>query len=265
MLSYRDFSRAFQGLGLTSESQVLVHASLPALGEITGGAKTIVGSLVASVHTIITPTFTTNTMITPPYGPDDNALQYDAPMDVESIGVPFTLDLPADKACGEFAEIIRLHPEARRSNHPLLSFAGVNAEELLSDQTLENPWAPIRYLADEDGDILLIGADHTANVAIHYAESLAGRKQFTRWAMWNGKVVEVPQWPGCSKGFQSIASKLDGVIREVQLGRAVLYAIPLRDLINIAKGWIQEDPEALLCQDPDCAYCKTVRKSIEVS
>jgi aminoglycoside 3-N-acetyltransferase len=261
MLSYRDFIHAFQELGLTTESQVIVHALLPALGEVSGGAKTVVGSLMASVHSIITPTFTTKAMIIPPFGPDNNAIQYEASGSVECIGEPFHEDLPADQALGELAEISRCHPQAQRSNHPLLSFAGVNADDLLSDQSLENPWAPIKHLAEADGDVLLMGADHATNISLHYAERLAGRKQFLRWAMWEGKVVEVQQWPGCSKGFQSIASKLDGVVRVAPLGEAVLQAIPLRDLINIAKGWIQEDPEALLCLEPDCEYCMVVRKS----
>jgi len=261
MLTYRDFIKAFQELGLISESQVLVHTSLSALGGIAGGAETIAGALLATVSVVITPTFTTKTMIIPPFGPEDNAIHYDSSNQGETIGEPFRIDLPADRALGELAEVIRRYPRAYRSNHPLLSFAGVNAKDLLSTQSLEDPWAPIRRLADSDGDVLLIGVDHRANVSLHYAGLLAGRKQFLRWAIWDGKVVEVPNWPGCSKGFHSIAPKLEGVVREAPLGSTSLQAIPLRDLVNIAKGWIREDPEALLCQDPDCEYCRIVRAS----
>lgn len=264
MLTFRDLIKAFKEIGLSSESQVLVHASPPALDGVTGGAETLAGSLIATAHLIITPTFTTKAMITPPFGPEENAIYYSVSESEEAVGEHFNEDLPADEALGEFAEVIRRHPEAQRSNHPLLSFAGVNATEILASQTLVDPWAPIKELANADGDVLLFGADHTADVSIHYAEFLVGRKQFLRWAMWEDKVVEVPHWPGCSKGFQRISSKLAGVVRDVMLANSSLQAIPLRDLINIATGWIREDPEALLCQEPECQYCGIVRTSPHV-
>jgi len=261
MNSYRDLIRAYLELGLTPESQLIIHTSPQAISGIVGGVETLAGSLLASVHCLITPSFTKKAMIIPPFGPEDNAISYDSPKDEESIGEPFHKDLPADPEVGELAEILRRHPKAGRSEHPLLSFAGINAAELLSAQSLADPWAPIKGLADADGDVLLFGADHTANISIHYAELLANRKQFLRWAMWECKVVEIPHWPGCSKGFPKITSKLGGVVREVSLDGASLQTIPLRDLINIAKGWILEDPKALLCDEPDCLYCNLVRVS----
>jgi aminoglycoside 3-N-acetyltransferase len=261
MITYRDFIRGYQELGLISENKVLVHASLPALGGVAGGVETVAGALLATTHVVITPTFTTKAMIIPPFGPEDNAIQYETMGEKENDLESYHIDLPADQDLGELAEVIRCQPKAYRSSHPLLSFAGINASDFLSDQSLEDPWKPVKRLADADGDVLLIGADHSLNVSIHYAELLAGRRQFIRWAIWDGKVVEVPHWPGCSKGFESIAPKLEGVIRYVPLGQASLQAIPLRDLINIAKGWIREDPGALLCQDPDCEYCRIVRTS----
>jgi aminoglycoside 3-N-acetyltransferase len=261
MYSYRDLIKAYHELGITPESQLIIHASSHAVSEITGGAETLAGSLMASTCCLITPSFTKKAMIIPPFGPEDNAISYDDSKEEESIGEPFHIELPADPEVGELAEILRRHPGSQRSNHPLLSFAGINSAELLSAQSLEEPWAPIKGLAKADGDVLLFGADHSANISIHYAELLANRKQFLRWAMWEGKVVEVPHWPGCSKGFPKIDSKLSGVVREVSIDGTFLQTIPLRDLINIAKGWILEDPDALLCDEPECQYCNLVRIS----
>jgi aminoglycoside 3-N-acetyltransferase len=264
MLTFRDLVKAFNEIGLGSESQVLVHASSPALGGVAGGAETLAGSIMTTVHSIITPTFTTKAMIIPPFGPEENAIYYGASESEEAVGEHFHMDLPADEVLGEFAEVIRRHQKAQRSTHPLLSFAGVNAMEILATQTLEEPWAPIKELANADGDVLLFGVEHTMNVSIHYAEFLVGRKQFLRWAMWEDKVVEVPHWPGCSKGFQHISSKLAGVVRDASLTNSILQAIPLRDLINIATGWIREDPEALLCHESECQYCDIIRASPQV-
>jgi aminoglycoside 3-N-acetyltransferase len=261
MLSYRDLTKAFHSAGLGSNSRVLLHASIPAIGEVAGGAETLLGAIIATVETIITPTFTKKAMIIPPFGPEDNALDYSTTQDLETVGEIFHADLTPDTDLGEIAVTMLRHPESSRSNHPLLSFAGVNADEALATQTLDEPWAPIKWMADADGDVCLLGVDHTWNVALHFAETLAERKQFLRWAMVEGKVVEVPYFPGCSKGFQDIVPHLEGIVRMVPIGDTVVQLFPLRDLINIAAGRIREDPKAYLCDEPECKFCEGIRAS----
>jgi aminoglycoside 3-N-acetyltransferase len=63
-----------------------------------------------------------------------------------------------------------------------LSFSGINAGATLFTQTIYEPLDP-SGLAQQDGWVVLINVDHTSNTSIHYAEKLAGRKQFTRWAL----------------------------------------------------------------------------------
>jgi len=261
MFTYRDLTKAFNNVGLGPQSRVLLHASIPSIGEIAGGSQTLIGAIIATVETVITPSFTSKAMVIPPFGPEGNALVYNPSQGSESVGEIFHADLPPDAQLGEVAETILQHPDVSRSQHPLLSFAGINADEALAAQTLEEPWSPIKWLADADGDVCLMGVDHTWNVAIHFAERLAGRKQFLRWAMVESKVVEVPNFPGCSKGFQDIAPYLQGIVRMVPMGETVVQVYPLRDLINITTGRIRGDPEAFLCDDPECMFCESVRSS----
>lgn len=265
MITYRDFIRAFRELGLTSESKVIVHASLSAFGEVAGGADAVVGALLASLHTVIMPTFTTRTMVVPPMGPGNNAMDYGSAEDRNRMAEFFRLDMPADGILGVIAETLRRHPQARRSSHPLLSFAGVNAGEGLGEQTLEDPFGPIVWLAASDGDVLLLGVDHTANTSIHYAERLAGRKQFVRWALTPGGVVTCPGWPGCPDGFETIRPRLSGISRRMELDEAWVEMVPLRDLIHVTTGWIRENPLALLCDRSGCERCDAVRASARVS
>jgi aminoglycoside 3-N-acetyltransferase len=261
MLSYRDFVKTFQELGLNLNRRVMLHASLSALGEVKGGAGTVVGSLLASCGTVMTPTFTFRSMIIPPHGPADNAMVYDPDLESLSAQEFFHADIPSDPEMGEIAETLRQHPSAHRSSHPLLSFAGVNAGEAMVLQSLEDLWAPVKWLADEDGDVLLIGVDHTRNVSLHYAEFLANRKQFIRWATVEGKIVEVPHWPGCSDGFPAIKPHIQGFVLQDKIGNANVELIPLRDLINTATGWIREDPQAMLCAREECEKCEPVRRA----
>ena len=151
--------------------------------------------------------------------------------------------------------------ELSRSSHPLLSFSGLNSEYALEAQTILEPLAPIRILADQNGWALLLGVNHTTNTAIHFAEKLAGRKQFTRWALMPEGIVECPGYPGCSDGFQSILQRLEMTNRRVNIGKALVQAIPLKELFTAVSAFISEDPSALLCNRPDCERCNSVRHS----
>ncbi len=161
------------------------------------------------------------------------------------------------------AETLRRHPRAHRSLHPVLSFTGVNVEEALARQSLAEPLGPIAWLAEFDADILLLGVDHTANTSLHYAERLAGRKPFVRWALTAEGVVVCPGFPGCPDGFGVIAGRLEGVARRASLGEAEIALIPMRDLLHVAVAWIRDDPRALLCNRPDCERCGAVRASLK--
>jgi aminoglycoside 3-N-acetyltransferase len=164
-----------------------------------------------------------------------------------------------DRLMGAVPEALLRRPQARRSAHPILSFVGVQAEKALEAQTIAEPLAPIRVLAGARGWVLLLGVDQTVNTSIHYAERCAGRKQFTRWALTPKGVVECPGFPGCSDGFEALTPRLHGVTRMSWAGPALIQAIPLIDLVDIVKMWIQADPWALLCERKDCERCSAVR------
>lgn len=261
MITFRDLTRALREVGLTANSIVLAHVALDRLDPIRGGPETVLGALLTSCEALVMPTFTTRTMVIPRTGPSDNGLTYSQD-EVNAQAEIFDPNMPADPSMGEVAEALRQHPEARRSSHPILSFSGLGADDALTAQTLDDPWAPIAVLAEADADVLLLGADHTANVSLHYAEKLAGRKQFVRWALVPGRVVACPAFPGCPDGFPAITTRLEGVSRLATLEGTTIELVPLRDLIHVAVGWMRQDPCALLCDRPDCARCRDVRVSI---
>jgi len=264
VVTYRDFVSAFRDLELGRKSHILVHASLSAFGGVRGGAEAVAGALQATSERMLVPTFTYQTMITPQVGPKGNAVRYGSADDQSSHAEFFTPDLPSHPSMGAIAEAVRLHPAARRSSHPILSFAGINAEGALEAQSMEDPLGPIRCLADEDGDVLLLGVDHRSNTSLHLAERLAGRKQFVRWALTPEGVMECPGIPGCSEGFQAIAPRLEGVSRAARLGQGTLELVPMRDLIHAATSWIRENPLALLCNRVACQRCEAVRASLRM-
>ena len=263
MLTFRDFSSAFRKLEIDHAQPVIAHASLSAFGEVHGGVETLLGALLMSFNTLIMPVFTYKTMVTPDVGPPDNGIRYGSSKDANLMAEFYHPEMRADKMMGKVPEALRCHPKAQRSSHPILSFAGVNAGQVLESQSLQEPLNPIGRLVEAGGWVLLLGVDHTVNTSIHYAEKFAGRKQFVRWALTPTGIVECPGWPGCSLGFQAIAPRLEGMTRQVQVGAAQVQAVSLDSLVQAVVGMLADDPVALLCGQEDCGRCQAVRQSVQ--
>ena len=263
MLTYADLKSDLLGLGLTGKP-VIAHASLKSFGWIEGGATTLLYALLDTTAALIMPTFTYKTMITPEVGPPNNGLTYGAEGDLNRMAEPFTMELPADPSMGIVPETLRQFQNARRTAHPIQSFAGVRADAALAAQITDDHLAPIGALAGQGGWALLLGVDHTVNTSIHYAEKLAGRKQFVRWALLPDRIIECPGFPGDSSGFSSIALDVEKDTRFVRVGNALVQAMPLDRLFAAVIDRIEQDPQALLCQRVDCERCNAVKESVSV-
>ncbi len=257
----RDLLLGLRDLHL-ADAPVIVHSSLKSFGQVEGDAWTVVNALTAVFGTLIVPTFTYKTMITPLTGPENNGITYGSLQDLNRMADFFTQRTPADSLMGVIPELFRRHPRSKRSNHPIQSFAGINADNILAAQTMTDHLAPLGLLEKADGWVVLMGVDHTVNTGIHYAEKLAGRRQFIRWALTPKGVVECPGFPGCSAGFQAIAPDLEKFTRKVQIGDSLVQALPLKMLFRVVVARIKNDPLAFLCQQIDCERCGEIRKQV---
>jgi aminoglycoside 3-N-acetyltransferase len=259
MVTYRELVSSLRKLDLDPARPVIAHASLSAFGEVQGGAEVLLGALLTTVKTLVMPTFTYKTMVVPEVGPPDNALTYGGARDLNRMAEFFYPKMPADRLMGILPETLRRRPQAGRSPHPILSFVGLSAEDILEAQSLAEPLAPIRVLVESGGWVLLLGVSHIVNTSIHYAERLAGRRQFTRWALTPTGVIECPGFPGCSDGFDALEPMLENFTRCVTIGKAQVKALPLESLVAAARAAIQTDPLALLCEHTYCERCNTIR------
>lgn len=260
LVSSSDLQTGLSKLGLTKHL-VIAHASLKSFGSIEGGAETMLNALLDSVRGIIMPTFTYKTMLNPEIGPPKNGITYGSESDLNKMAEAFHPDMLADPTMGMLPEVLRKHSKAKRSSHPIQSFAGIHADAILNTQTIFNPLAPIGALADQDAWVLLLGVDHRVNTSIHYAEKLGGRLPFIRWALLQDRVVECPGFPGDSEGFNAIAPAIKKYTRRVEIGNALVQAVHLKSLIKVVVDQLKENPFALLCGRQDCERCTAVRWS----
>lgn len=262
MVSFRDLVSGLRLLNLDQQTPVIVHTSLSSFGELRGGSEILVGALLSMYDSVMMPVFTYKTMLIPETGPAQNGLEYGSGLEQNRVAEFYQPDMPADILMGTAAETLRHHARAERSMHPILSFCGVGVTAALKMQSLASPLEPIRVLRDQGGWVLLAGVNHTANTSLHLAEALAGREGFTRWALTPKGVQECPQFPGCSAGFEKLAPQLTEMTRTTQIGTAKIQALPLQELIETARRVVEADPLALLCDQPHCERCNTVRERV---
>lgn len=262
MTGYRELIAGFRALGVSPVSPIIVHASLKALGNVEGGAEAVLAALVALWDTLVMPSFTYKTMVVPEVGPPDNGISYGSGVDQNAMAEFFRPKMPADRLMGALTEALRIYPQSKRSAHPILSFAGLNAVPILESQTMAEPLAPIRLLMESQGWVILLGVDHTVNTSIHYAEHLAARKQFVRWALTPEGVKECPGFPGCSDGFEQLTPHLENITHFGRVGKALVRALPVAELIKVARNLIVQEPLALLCERTYCERCQDVRRLV---
>jgi aminoglycoside 3-N-acetyltransferase len=257
--------QGLRALGLDESRSVLVHASLRSFGRVDGGAETVCRALVEVCGTVmmVAGSWELTGLPAPPglvrprnaYYQADSWETFDEAL---SEAATFTPDLPVDRWLGRIAETMRLRLPHRRGDHPLFSFlaVGTRAGRLIEAQRLDWPLGPIDALAELDGDVVLLGVDHTANTAIHLAEQRLGRSRFYRYAKAApGVWMELPNISGESHHFDEIEPELRPATTEVQIGACRARRIPVRDVLAGTERLILANPAALLCDDQDCARC----------
>jgi aminoglycoside 3-N-acetyltransferase len=259
-------------IGLKEGDNVLVHTSLRKIGAMEAGPETLLDALLTVLGpegTLVAPTFTSNgdpaEWRHPPTDP--------AELELLRIQVPVfdASATPADTlSVGYFPELVRRHPQAKRSNHPVVSFAAIGANAAFFTRTAPFHYplgssSPLARLHQVDGSTLLLGAEQTANSSIHLAEVWADVPYIHRsstlktapdvWSVMRGS-------PECSAGFNKIEPLLrhSRILREGYVGNAASQLMNQRAVVSMAITMLQGNGAALLCNDKQCPWCSLAHK-----
>jgi aminoglycoside N3'-acetyltransferase len=112
-------------------------------------------------------------------------------------GEPYDPKTTPSVGMGALAEYIRTLPIARRTTHPMQSFAviGAHAEDISRCDTLGafDAGSAFERMLDLDFKLLLLGADIQAVSAVHYCEQRAN-VPYRYWKDFSGKILINGRW-----------------------------------------------------------------------
>lgn len=250
-----DIVRGLRELGLLSGDRVLVHSSLAALGDVEGGADTVIDALLEAVGPdglVMVPTFMANS--------------------------PFDRKTSAT-GLGKIADTFWRRPNAIRSLHPTHSVAaiGAGAEDLIRDHekapTAYAEDTPYIRLAEMGGKLLLLGVDQDRNTTLHAAEAMSGAAYLDdiedTYIDDNGKevTIKIKGMAGPHRNFIALDRlfRERGVMTMGKVGKAVCRLMDMEHMMETALEALDLDPSAVLCENPECADCIMQRGKIKAA
>lgn len=278
-LKTHDIRSAIQTLDLHGKI-VCLHTSLHSFGRIQApsplaAAQLVIESFLAENCTVLVPTFSRIFEVLPPssamFIPHNaidirhlNRLWYDYLVAVryEYKTPHFTPQVTAIdvKDMGLIPASVLLMDGHVRGNHPLMSFTaiGEKAESLVATQSPQDGYAPIRELIAQNGVVGLLGVGYERMSLLHYAEKLAGRRLFIRWASdEQGETINADVG-GCSNGFGKFAQALAPLAQVGIVGKSLWRFFDAGQIAEKASALIRETPTITQCDNPACVFCKDV-------
>lgn len=249
-------TRDLRDLGLAEGSTVLVHASLSALGWVVGGPEAVILALERALGprgTLMMPAYSMNA--------PDPSHWVDPPVPeswwatIEDAWPPFDPQRSPPRRLGTIAETFWGQIETERSDHPNDSFCarGPNSHRLLAAHRLDSSLgdgSPLGRLYELDGQVLLLGVDHTSNSSLHLAEYRAtwpGKRASpprNARVVRDGAVVELTlqDLELNSDDFGALGRDLERETTAVRLGAVgagTARRMPQRAAVDFAVRWIE--------------------------
>lgn len=253
-LTKDEILRDLRKLGLREGSVVMVHSALSALGEVDGGADTIIEALIEAVGS-------EGTLLMPAMAGEQ----------------PFRTDSSPSRV-GIITERFRSWPGAKRSLHPTHSATayGPLTDELLDERHVDQPTAlgadsPWGRIAQRDDSyILLLGVDQDRNTLLHSAEEAVDSPYLSTiqrtYIDTDGieKPTTLERFPGPHRDFIGLDPlfKAAGIMKIGKIGNAVSRLMKAKQTLELAIAALEQDPAAVLCDNPHCRDCVLQRAAI---
>jgi aminoglycoside 3-N-acetyltransferase len=245
-------------LGVRQGMTIIVHSSLKSLGRVIGGPVSVILALEETIGeegNIVMPTQTEQLCDPAEYGSGYTEEE----MKIIRENMPtYHPDLTPTCYMGFIPETFRKQKGVVRSAHPHTSFAawGKQAKYITEDHDFDfalNENSPLGRIYELNGSILLLGAPTDSNTSLHLAE-YRQENTFVKEKIWDVKVEKNHKevWTtyqdinNDSDDFDKIFDayhKETAKVKEGMVGEARSYLIPMREMVEYAVGWMNENRE----------------------
>jgi aminoglycoside 3-N-acetyltransferase len=235
-------------------SVLLVHSSLTALGWVCGGPVAVVQALLDTLGpdgTLVVPTHTPDN--TDPAGWQHPPVPESWWPIIRAHTPGFDPAVTPSRWMGVIAETVRTWPGARRSDHPQVSFAAVGpvAEAVVAGHQLDDmlgEHSPVGAVYRLDGDVLLLGVDHSSNTSLHLAEyrlpdpprrwegSAVRTPGGQTWRRWQDVATDESDFDQAGTAFETT-----GDARIGSVGVAQCRLMRQRALVDFAVDWLSNN------------------------
>lgn len=240
--------------GISAGSLLHLKVSMKAIGEVEGGAQTLLEALLEVVGS-------EGTLVIDSFVPS-----YPLPLNEEDAKKISTESSPS--YAGAMANVMIKHPLAVRSKHPIQKFTaiGMLAHDLMDNHLPESGGYEVLDRMAQMGALnLSIGRNTvgvgTTHVAIEKSgltknESLRGVNYLTP----QGKTefFQVNWSGGCGRGFPKFIPLYEeaGFLKWIKVGNADAALTEMAGTLAVEIQKLKEDPAFFFCEDPTCKDCR---------
>lgn len=255
LVSQADVTRQLGDLGVTPGGVLLVHCSFSRVRPVEGGPRGLIAALLAALGP-------GGTLVMPGMTEDDDH--------------PFDPRATTCSGLGVVADTFWRLEGVLRSDSPFsFSARGPQAERITAPHPIDLPHgldSPVGRVFELDGQVLLLGVDHTANTTIHLCESLAGvryriPKHVTVLRAGQPARVEYGEIDHCCQNFQRVEGWLEeqGLQRKGTVGHAEARLVRSRDVVETVVPRLRANLTLFLHPPGSDEECDLAWKSLEHS
>ena len=242
-----------RSIGLCEGDTVIVHSSLSSLGWVCGAAPTVVDALMKTVTetgNVVMPAFSND--YADPSTWEHQSIPEKWVEIIRNEMPPYRPEVTPATEMGAIPECFRQYPMAKRSQHPMSSFAvwGAEAQYIIENHSYSyrlGEDSPLARVYDLDGKVLLLGVGFDKNTSLHLAEYRADFGKKTEYqrspVLQDGErtVVEYEDIVGDGSDFSKLGQDFErdvGISHET-IGEAESKLTSQIPLVDYAIEWFE--------------------------
>ncbi|KHE72140.1 aminoglycoside N(3)-acetyltransferase [Halobacillus sp. BBL2006] len=241
-------------LGVKKGDTLLVHASMKAIGWVSGGPQAVIQALMGAITEEGTLIFQTHSpTLSDPVEWENPPVPKEWHETIRETMPTFDPDKTPSTYLGVLPELFRKFPNVYRSYHPTFSISawGKQADQITNQHDLAYPLSdtsPLGQAYQREAKILLLGVGYDSNTSFHLSEyRSAVRKEKTRGAplMKDGH----PHWTTYpdidinDDPFEKIGASFEQEysVTKGKVGRADCCLFPMKESVDFATQWLKSN------------------------